>query len=91
MKDYCSPQNISLRFTNQQTSLAANLTFIVYTLFVMACASCFVVFNKRKLRTLQMKFNAGGEMSMSLLTSTIVSQWTWASNLLGSTTVGIQV
>ena len=38
-----------------------------------------------------MKFNAGGEMSMSLLTSTIISQWTWASNLLGSTTVGIQV
>lgn len=41
--------------------------------------------------TLATKFNAGGSMSVSLLASTIVSQWTWAASLLQSTTVGTQV
>jgi hypothetical protein len=40
--------------------------------------------------TLTTAFNAGGDMSISLLASTIISQWTWAASLLQSTTVGTQ-
>ncbi len=41
--------------------------------------------------TLATKFNAGGNMSISMLSSTIVSQWTWAASLLQSTSVGTNV
>lgn len=90
----CDPANITYDFKTQQTRLAANTTVVVYTLFVMACAAGFIVYRKKFTNikeTLQVTFNAGGNMSMSLLASTIVSQWTWAANLLGAATAGVQV
>lgn len=81
-------------FTSKQTLLTANITFIVYTVATLILALIFRISQQKLLKdkaTLQTTFNAGGAMSISLLVSTIVSQWTWAASLLQSTTVGTQV
>lgn len=92
--DKCYPSNSSFKFMTQQTRLAANLSIVVYTLYVVVVASGYILYRKKIKKTketLQATFNADGQMPMSLLASTIVSQWTWATNLLGSATAGVQV
>ena len=88
----CTVANlITPKFTDFQSNLTANFTFILYTLFTLTCAIFYTVKQRRRLKekeTLATKFNAGGEMSISMLSSTIVSQWTWAASLLQSTSVG---
>lgn len=90
----CTPANFSLHFSTQPTRLIANLTFVGYTVFAIACAASFAIYQKKSGNikyTLQETFNAGGHKSMTLLASTIVSQWTWAANLLGAATAGVKV
>lgn len=91
----CHAENFTApKFTQRQALLTANITFLIYTLCTLILAMGFRVYQYRQLKgkiTLQTKFNAGGTMTVSLLASTIVSQWTWAASLLQSTTVGTQV
>lgn len=89
LSNFTSPQ-----FTYKQTLTAGILTFLLYTIFTALCATIFVLYQRRRGHfkiTLQTNFNAGGDMPFSLLVSTITSQWTWASNLLGAVTAGYQV
>lgn len=89
--DSCKTNVTMPVFTQKQTLQTANLTFFIYTLFTIGCALTFAIVQRKKLKdkaTLQTFFNAGGSMSISMLASTIVSQWTWAASLLQSTTVG---
>jgi hypothetical protein len=82
------------KFTQTQTLLSANLTFLFYTIFTVVLSVAFVFFKRKASKNtenLTNSFNAGGSMSISMLANTIVSQWTWAASLLQSTTVGTQV
>ncbi|CAF0718552.1 unnamed protein product [Brachionus calyciflorus] len=93
MSETCIFRNVTLFKYNKQPTLTANLTFLFYTLFTIVVSYFFVVIQKKKFKskaTLATTFNAGGSMSISLLASTIVSQWTWAASLLQSSTVGTQ-
>ena len=91
----CHAENFTApKFTQRQDLLTANITFLIYTLCTLILAIGFRIYQYRQLKgkiTLQTTFNAGGTMTVSLLVSTIVSQWTWAASLLQSTTVGTQV
>jgi len=81
-------------FTQTQTLLSANLTFLIYTIFTVLLSVAYVISNRKTLKNkenLTNSFNAGGSMSISMLANTIVSQWTWAASLLQSSTVGAQV
>jgi Na+/proline symporter len=93
--DNCNLKNVTTpQFTQKESLLTGNLSFLAYIIFTVCCSLGFVKYKRKKSMTkdtLQTTFNAGGEMSMSLLASTIVSQWTWAANLLGSVTAGVQV
>ena len=96
MDDFCKPLNITFEFSSRQSRLAANMTIVGYTIFVMICATGFVIYKKKLSKedikeTLQVAFNAGGHMTMSLMASTVLSQATWSANLLGSATAGVQV
>ncbi|RNA39194.1 urea-proton symporter DUR3-like [Brachionus plicatilis] len=75
----------------KQPLLTANVTFLSYMMFTLVVAVLFLAVQRKSFKsklTLTTTFNAGGSMSISLLSSTIVSQWTWAATLLQSTTVG---
>lgn len=90
----CSPLNISYSFTTEQPRLTANITFILYTLFAMGCGTAFIIYKRKfaKIReSLQVTFNAGGDVPMALLACTVACQCTWATNLLGVVTAGVQV
>lgn len=93
--DSCHSRNFTApKFTQTQPLLTANMTFLVYTVLTLLVALGFRIYQNRHVKgkiTLQTLFNAGGNMTISLLASTIVSQWTWAASLLQSTTVGTQV
>lgn len=93
--EICHSENFTApKFTQKQVLLTANMTFLIYTIFTLILAFAFRLIQYRQLKgkiTLQTTFNAGGDMTISLLASTIVSQWTWAASLMQSTTVGTQV
>lgn len=95
MADSCHNGNFtSPEFTERQVLLTANMTFLIYTIGACILAFAYKMREHHLLKgkvTLQTKFNAGGNMTISLLASTIVSQWTWAASLLQSTTVGTEV
>lgn len=60
----------------------------------MGCGTAFVVYKRKfaKIReSLQVTFNAGGDAPMALLACTVACQCTWATNLLGVVTAGVQV
>ena len=82
------------KFTQTQTLLTGNLTFLFYTIFTVLLSVAYVFLKSKTLKNtenLTNSFNAGGSMSISMLANTIVSQWTWAASLLQSSTVGTEV
>lgn len=87
------------------TRMEANLIFLAYTVFTLICAYFFrfrdkvgsffyIILHEFLISidfqdTLTTQFNAGGNIPISILSSAIICQWTWAATLLQSTSVGV--